>query len=203
MLIDAYRLAGPSLPSELGFVEQEETDGPLNFGAHQANDLIVMFLRATGSTTPPSTPATWTSLLASSTSFGGGWRIVWKIDTTNTETSYSMVGLQGWALLLRNAAIGASDTEIEVVGTSSDLPDLTLTDPGNSTVYAGMSSNQTYAASTPAGLNLIGDNALPALGGGFSALWATDPEAETFSGYSTTWSNGAYVQTFAFEIVPG
>lgn len=200
--------AGPPPPPEtfvtiIGYAEQSTAPGDLTIPTHVANDLIVLFLRS-DTTTPPSTPGGWTSRAVSNTTIGKGWRVVSRVDTTNTVATVAQaVAHQMAAVVVRNATIGAVNTTSgEAIGDWATLPFIQLAGT-TSKVLAGVSLDQSTTAATPVLMTLQGTNESPSLGGGTWAMWATTETEESiysFSGRQSVLGAVAYHSAFAIEL---
>ena len=188
----------------VAYAEQAAAPGDLTIPSHNANDLIVLFLRSNTST-PPATPSGWTSRAVSNVTVGKGWRVVSQTDTSNTVSSVAQaVAHQMAAVIARNADVGTvSVNSGEGIGTLATLPTNVMLGT-SSKILAGISIDQGTTVSTPALMTQQGTNESPALGGGTWAIWTTtttETSLYSFSGRKTNLGATSYYQAWALELL--
>lgn len=198
----AWAETPPLEPVFVGYGEQALATGPVSVPGHAAGDLLVAFIQGS-STSVPALPSGWTNIGTSgTTSYTLGWRLCYKVDTDNSIATLTGFGTVVWCAVWSSAAVGAFAVSAEALSsTNGNVPALTLGGSGGSHVMASLVSNQGYAASAPSGMTLVGDGLTPNIAGGKWFAWREGP-VSSWSAKATSWSGGAFFQTWSLEILP-
>lgn len=179
-------------------VQQSFVDIP----AHNANDMIVLFIRSNVNQSIPSIPTSqigWNTLASEATTFGYGWRVVNITDTANNISTITCSGnVMLAATVIRGAVVGDVQVNTENIGTSAVLPTLSLSG-STSRVLACVSLNQATTLSVPADMTFLGENPT---GGANWSIWLSTSTETSFTGRTSTFGTAAAYSSWAVELMP-
>ena len=179
----------------------------VNIPAHQPNDLIIAYAKGSGVFNNPVLPSGWTAIVGSGIEvFTFPLRFYFIRDTAGTLSSLELPANTSniaFAIYRNASGVGVTAITAELAApTSAATPSLGVLSAG-SWAIAGVDINQGFVI-TPAGGLVERVNRPVAMGGGTGSFTDTNGVEASYAGGDTfSWSSGAVVRTFAFELLNG